>query len=161
MYRTCTLADHLSLGSSMVRASYRSSEGCEFDPRLGLRIIFWVSSLKVVHLPWRLIPCHSNFKTSSAPCSLIVTKLWLIYGKIAINLSSHILWISSISSCTLFWSILSILISSVLRNLNCQIKNKTVYQSLPSLSHFFVPLFSTFPFHSPNQAISWSKYLAQ
>ena len=35
--RTCTLAHHLSLGSSMVRASYRSSEGCGFDPRLGLR----------------------------------------------------------------------------------------------------------------------------
>ena len=35
--RVCTLAHHLSLGSSMVRASYRSSEGCGFDPRLGLR----------------------------------------------------------------------------------------------------------------------------
>ena len=31
------LAHHLSLGSSMVRASDRSSEGCGFDPRLGLR----------------------------------------------------------------------------------------------------------------------------
>ena len=35
--RACTLAHHLSLRSSMVRASYRSSEGCGFDPRLGLR----------------------------------------------------------------------------------------------------------------------------
>ena len=35
--RTCTWARHLSLGSSMVRASHRSSEGCGFDPRLGLR----------------------------------------------------------------------------------------------------------------------------
>ena len=35
--RICTLARHLSLGSSMVRASYRSSEGCGFDPCLGLR----------------------------------------------------------------------------------------------------------------------------
>ena len=30
------LAHHLSLGSSMVRASHRSSEGCGFDPHLGL-----------------------------------------------------------------------------------------------------------------------------
>ena len=37
---TCTLAHHLSLSSSMVRASHRSSEGCGFDPRLGLRIVF-------------------------------------------------------------------------------------------------------------------------
>ena len=36
-FRTCTLAHYLSLGSSMVRASYRSSEGCGFNPRLGLR----------------------------------------------------------------------------------------------------------------------------
>ena len=34
--RTSTLAHHLSLGSSMVRASYLSS-GCELDLRLGLR----------------------------------------------------------------------------------------------------------------------------
>ena len=33
----CTLAHHLSLGSSMVRTSHRSSESCGFDPRLGLR----------------------------------------------------------------------------------------------------------------------------
>ena len=33
----CTLAHHLSLSSSMVRASHRSSESCGFDPRLGLR----------------------------------------------------------------------------------------------------------------------------
>ena len=35
--RTCTLAVHLSLGSSMVRESHRSWEGWGFDPRLGLR----------------------------------------------------------------------------------------------------------------------------
>ena len=36
--RTCTLVHHLSLGSSMVKASHRSSlEGWGFDPRLGLR----------------------------------------------------------------------------------------------------------------------------
>ena len=35
--RLCTLARHLNLGSSMVRASYRSSDGCGFNPRLGLR----------------------------------------------------------------------------------------------------------------------------
>ena len=34
---TCTSAHHLSLGSSMVRPSHRSSEGCGLDPRLGLR----------------------------------------------------------------------------------------------------------------------------
>ena len=33
---------HLSLGSSMVRASHRRSEGCGFNSRLGLRNIFWV-----------------------------------------------------------------------------------------------------------------------
>ena len=33
------LAHRLSLGSSMVRASHRSSEGCGFDP-LGLKIRF-------------------------------------------------------------------------------------------------------------------------
>ena len=42
---------HLSLGSSMVRASHRRSEGCGFDSRLGLRNIFWdcesLSSQKV------------------------------------------------------------------------------------------------------------------
>ena len=35
--QTFTLAHHLSLGSLMVRASHRSSEGCGFDPCLGLR----------------------------------------------------------------------------------------------------------------------------
>ena len=40
IYRICNLARHLSLGSSMVRASNRSSEGCGFDPRLGLRYHF-------------------------------------------------------------------------------------------------------------------------
>ena len=33
---------HLSLGSSMVRASQRRSECCRFDSRLGHRNIFWV-----------------------------------------------------------------------------------------------------------------------
>ena len=33
---------HLSLGSSMVRASHRRSEVCGFDSRLGLRNILWV-----------------------------------------------------------------------------------------------------------------------
>ena len=31
------LAHHLTLGSSMVRASHLSSEDCGFDPHLGLR----------------------------------------------------------------------------------------------------------------------------
>ena len=38
--QTCTLACHLSLGNSMIRASHRSSEGCGFDPHLGLRNLF-------------------------------------------------------------------------------------------------------------------------
>ena len=47
---------HLNLGSSMVRASHRRSEGCGFDSRLGLRNIFWVceclSSQKAfLHIP--------------------------------------------------------------------------------------------------------------
>ena len=32
-----TIARHLGLGSSMVRTSHRSSEGCGFGLRLGLR----------------------------------------------------------------------------------------------------------------------------
>ena len=49
--RTCTLAHHLSLGSSMLRASYRSSEGCRFDSCLGLRNRFFEEqSLTNVHL---------------------------------------------------------------------------------------------------------------
>ena len=39
-YGTCILAHHLRVGSSMVRTSHRSSEGCEFDPRLALRNCF-------------------------------------------------------------------------------------------------------------------------
>ena len=35
--RTCSWACHLSVGSSMVRASHQLSEGCGFDFRLGLR----------------------------------------------------------------------------------------------------------------------------
>ena len=35
--RTGTLGHHLNFGSSIFRASHRSSDGCEFDPRLGLR----------------------------------------------------------------------------------------------------------------------------
>ena len=41
MCRTCTLAHHLSLGSSMVEASHRLSEGCGFDsPVWGWEIVF-------------------------------------------------------------------------------------------------------------------------
>ena len=40
--RTCTLAHHLNLCSSMVRASHRSSESCRFDPRLSLRNRFFL-----------------------------------------------------------------------------------------------------------------------
>ena len=39
--RTCALARHLSLGNSMVRASYQSSEGCGFDPGLGAQKSFF------------------------------------------------------------------------------------------------------------------------
>ena len=49
--QTCTLAHHLSLRSLMVRASYRSSEGCRFDCRQGLRNRFFEEqSLTNVHL---------------------------------------------------------------------------------------------------------------
>ena len=36
VHRTCTLARHQSLGSSVVRSSFRSTEGCGFDPCLRL-----------------------------------------------------------------------------------------------------------------------------
>ena len=55
--RTCTLAHHLSLGSSMVRASHRSSEGCGFDPHLELRNCF--SEVKA----WRMFIYHLIEKT--------------------------------------------------------------------------------------------------
>ena len=50
--RTRFSAHHLSRGSSMVSGSYQSSEGCGFDPRLGLRNRF---SERV----WRTLICHS------------------------------------------------------------------------------------------------------
>ena len=54
--RTCTLALHISLGSSMIRASHRSSEGCRFDRRLGLRNRFsedraWRSLIRHLTVP--------------------------------------------------------------------------------------------------------------
>ena len=45
---------HLSLGSSIVRASHRSSEGCGFDSRLGLRNCF------PENRAWRTFITHSN-----------------------------------------------------------------------------------------------------
>ena len=39
-YISCPSLCHLSPGSSMVRASHWRSDGCGFDPRLGLRNIF-------------------------------------------------------------------------------------------------------------------------
>ena len=55
MSRTCTFARHLSLGSSMVRESQWSSEGCGFDPRLGLRNRF--SEIRV----WRTFNDHLRY----------------------------------------------------------------------------------------------------
>ena len=63
---------HLSLGSSMVRASHWRSEGCGFDSRLGLRNIFWVCeslssqkcfSSSISLALWRL--CFPVFEESS------------------------------------------------------------------------------------------------
>ena len=56
VYIACTFARHLSLGSSMVRASHRLSESCRFDPRLGLRNRF--SDVRV----WRTFIYHSFMK---------------------------------------------------------------------------------------------------
>ena len=50
-----TLACHLSLGSSIVRASHRSSEGCGFHPSLGLRNCF--SGVRA----WRTFIYHSTY----------------------------------------------------------------------------------------------------
>ena len=50
--RTCTLAHHLSLGGSMVRVSHQSSEGCRFDPRLGLKnrsFEVWAGRMSIYH----------------------------------------------------------------------------------------------------------------
>ena len=52
--QTCTLAHQLSLGSSMVRATHQSSEGCGFDPRLGLRKRF------AEDRDWQTFICHSK-----------------------------------------------------------------------------------------------------
>ena len=51
--RTCTLVHYLSLGCSMVWASHKSSEGCGFDPRLGLTNRFFEDRA------WRSFICHS------------------------------------------------------------------------------------------------------
>ena len=60
--RTNTSARHLSLGISMFRVSHRSSSGCGFDPRLGLRDFFlriWAS-------------CHSYIISWSKLYSVVV-----------------------------------------------------------------------------------------
>ena len=65
--RTCTLARHLNLGSSMVRAPYRSSEGCGFDPRLGLRSRFFeYRAWRSFIYPLKIFPSfhRSNIQTS-------------------------------------------------------------------------------------------------
>ena len=51
--RTC--AFHLSLGSSMVRASHRSYDGCRLDPRLRVRNCF--SEVRA----WRMFIYHSKY----------------------------------------------------------------------------------------------------
>ena len=53
--RTCTLAYYLSLGSSMVTASLRSSEGWGFNSRLGLRNRF--PEVRT----WQTLICHSGY----------------------------------------------------------------------------------------------------
>ena len=56
--RTCTLAYHLSLGSSMIRASHRSSEGCGFDPRIELRNRFSEDRAWRTFIYQKLLPLH-------------------------------------------------------------------------------------------------------
>ena len=53
--RTCNLARHLSLGSWMVRASHRSSEGCGFDSHPGLKNHF--SGFRA----WRIFIDHLRY----------------------------------------------------------------------------------------------------
>ena len=45
-YTNLTFAHHLSLCSSMVRASHRRSEGYGFDSRQGLKKFFWENSFR-------------------------------------------------------------------------------------------------------------------
>ena len=53
--RTCTSAHHLGLGSSMVRVSHRSSKGCGFDPRLGLRNSFECLDAPLTGSPYEIL----------------------------------------------------------------------------------------------------------
>ena len=49
--QSCTIARHLSLSSSTVKASHRSPEDSGFDPFQGLRNRFLAMELTIVHLP--------------------------------------------------------------------------------------------------------------
>ena len=74
--RTCTLPYHLYLGSSVARASHRTSEGCVFNLRLGLRNRFSEERA------WRKKIYHS--KSSNLPCTKTVSyeAIWYWGGKI-------------------------------------------------------------------------------
>ena len=84
MYQICTLAHHLSLGTSMVRASHRSSEGCGFNPCLGLRNHF---------LSIELEDCSSTSMSSIYFLVLIKDVInvvaWLLYDVLYTMLSSY------------------------------------------------------------------------
>ena len=56
-YTNLTFAHHLSLCSSMVRASHRRSEGYGFDSRQGLRKFFWENSLRACVLSVCMYVC--------------------------------------------------------------------------------------------------------
>ena len=71
--RTCTLAHHMSLGSSMVRASHRSSEGCGFDPCLVLRNRF--SEVRA----WRTFIYHLRYlQAPTSPTHKIVSTVNIV-----------------------------------------------------------------------------------
>ena len=56
--RSCTLARHPSLGRSIIRASHRPSEGCGFDPRMGLTFyltLFRYLTLRCLTSPYPIL----------------------------------------------------------------------------------------------------------
>ena len=57
------ISSPLSLGRSMVGASYWSSEGCGFDFRLGLRNR--IQRIKLVHLPFKISPSSHISQTKN------------------------------------------------------------------------------------------------
>ena len=84
--RTCTYVRHPSLGSAMVRASHRLSEGYRFNPRLDLRyriteIKSWRTFIDyLTHLCWLYMQSYTiaggKSKFQNLCCLYIIVSMW-------------------------------------------------------------------------------------